>query len=162
MNIFFRNRISKLCNAVSASAATTRDSLSKRLQRIRETDSLLYNKMTDNIEYGRERLKDNVEKEAREEEEETTEQTGENVNLAAAKNEKTLKDANRNFMKSGKAKVDIDIYFYQVNLYIKELINDQLKEIQTANIIMTLWVVWKKSLKVSCYPRPLIVLIYKQ
>ena len=37
---------------------------------VRETVSLLYNRIMDNIEYGRERLKDIVEKEAREEEEE--------------------------------------------------------------------------------------------
>ena len=101
--------------------------------------------MTDSIEYGRERLKENVEKEAREEKEETTEQTKENVNLTEAENEKTLKDAYRSFMKSGKAKGDIDIYFNQINLYIKALIKDQLKEMQTAKIIITLWVVWKKS-----------------
>ena len=47
--------------------------------------------MTDNIEYGRERLKENIEKGAREEEEETTEQTKENVNLTAAKKWKDLK-----------------------------------------------------------------------
>ena len=47
------------------------------------------------------RLKDNLKKEANEVEEETIEQTGENVNLTAAKNEKTLKDANSSFMESG-------------------------------------------------------------
>ena len=54
MNRLFRNRISKLCNAVSTRAAATQDSLSKSLQRISETDSLLYYKMTDKIECGRE------------------------------------------------------------------------------------------------------------
>ena len=48
-----------------------------------------------------ERLKDNLKKEANEVEEETIEQTGENVNLTAAKNGKTLKDANSSFMESG-------------------------------------------------------------
>ena len=50
MNRLFRNRISKLCNAVSARAAATPDSLSKSLQTISETDSVLYYKMTGNIE----------------------------------------------------------------------------------------------------------------
>ena len=54
MNRLFRNRISKLCNAVSARAAATPDSLSKSLQTISETDSVLYYKMTGNIEQGRE------------------------------------------------------------------------------------------------------------
>ena len=71
MNSCMRNTISKLCNAVSAPVAATRDALAERLQSVRETASLLYNRMMDNIEYGRERLKDIVEKEAREEEETT-------------------------------------------------------------------------------------------
>ena len=71
MNSCMRNTISKLCNAVSAPVAATRDALAERLQSVRETVSLLYNRMMDNIEYGRERLKDIVEKEAREEEETT-------------------------------------------------------------------------------------------
>ena len=62
-----RNTISKLYNAVSAPAAATRDTLAERLQSVRETASLLYNKIMDNIGYGRERLKNIVEKEAREE-----------------------------------------------------------------------------------------------
>ena len=72
-----RNTISKLYKAVSAPVATTRDALTERLQSIRETASLLYNRIMDNIGYGRERLKDIIEKEAREEEGETTEQTRE-------------------------------------------------------------------------------------
>ena len=71
MNSCMRNTISKLCNAVSAPVAATRDALAERLQSVRETASLLYNRMMDNIEYERERLKDIVEKEAREEEETT-------------------------------------------------------------------------------------------
>ena len=67
MTSWMRNTISKLYNAVSAPAAATRDTLAERLQSVRETASLLYNKMIDNIGYGRERLKNIVEKEAREE-----------------------------------------------------------------------------------------------
>ena len=72
MNSFLRNTISKLYNAVSAPAAATRDALAERLQSLRETASLLYNRMMENMEYGQQRLKDIVEKEA--EEEETKEQ----------------------------------------------------------------------------------------
>ena len=43
--------------------AATRDALAERLQGIRETASLLYNRMIENMEYGRERLKNIVEKE---------------------------------------------------------------------------------------------------
>ena len=62
MNTFLRNTISKLYNAVSAPVAATRDALAERLQSVRETASLLYNRMMENIGYGPERLKDIVEK----------------------------------------------------------------------------------------------------
>ena len=60
-----RNTISKVYNAVSASVAAT---LAERLQSVRDTASLLYNKIMENMGYGRERLKDIVEKEVEEEE----------------------------------------------------------------------------------------------
>ena len=84
--------------------------------------------MSDNIEYGRERLKDNVQKrgkgrrDRRRREKIWERQTGENVNSTAAKNERTIKDAYRRFAKSGKVKGDIDTYFNQVELHIKVLI----------------------------------------
>ena len=64
-----RNIISKLYNAVSAPVAATRDALTERLQSVRDTASLLYNRMMENMGYGQERLKDIVEKEAEKEEE---------------------------------------------------------------------------------------------
>ena len=67
MNTFLRNTISKLYNAVSAPVTATRDALAERLQSVHETASLLYNRMMENMGYGRERLKDIVEKEAEEE-----------------------------------------------------------------------------------------------
>ena len=66
MDTFLRNTISKLYNAVSAPVAATRNALAERLQSVRETTSLLYNKMMENMGYGRERLKDIAEKEAEE------------------------------------------------------------------------------------------------
>ena len=63
MNAFLRNTISKLYNAVSAPVAATRDALTERLQSVRETASLLYNRMVENMGYGKERLKDITEKE---------------------------------------------------------------------------------------------------
>ena len=61
-----RNAISKLYNALLASLAATQDSLGEGLQSVRETTSLLCNRMMKNMKYGWERLKDIVEKEARE------------------------------------------------------------------------------------------------
>ena len=57
MKTFLRNTISKLYNAVSAPVAATRDALAERLQSVRETASLLYNRMMENMGYGQERLK---------------------------------------------------------------------------------------------------------
>ena len=67
MNTFLRNTISKLCNAVSAPVAATRDALAERLQSARETTSLLYNRMMENMGCGQETLKDIAEKETEEE-----------------------------------------------------------------------------------------------
>ena len=71
MNTFLRNTISKLYNVLSAPVAT-QDALAEILQSVRETTSLLYNRMMENMGYGQqERLKDIVEKEAEEEEQPT-------------------------------------------------------------------------------------------
>ena len=68
MNTFLRHAISKLYNAVSAPVAATGDALAERLQSVRDTASLLYNRMVENMGYGQERLKDIEEKEAEGEE----------------------------------------------------------------------------------------------
>ena len=69
MSTFLRNTFSKLCNTVSAPVAAIRDALAERLQSVRDTTSLLYNRMMENMGYGQqERLKDIVVKEAEEEE----------------------------------------------------------------------------------------------
>ena len=68
MDTFLRNTISKLYSAVSAPVAVTRDALAERLQSVRDTTSLLYNRMVENMGYGQqETSKDIVEKEAEEE-----------------------------------------------------------------------------------------------
>ena len=47
----------------------------------------------------------------------------------------------------GTPKTDIDSYFDQTRPHIKTLIENQLKEMGSAKIIMTLWVIWKKPIK---------------
>ena len=86
MHTFLRNTISKLCNAAWAPMAAAWDALAQRLRSVRETASLLYKKMMENIEYGRQRLKDIVEKEV--EEEAKGQQQEEKVSTAAAKEQK--------------------------------------------------------------------------
>ena len=65
-----KNQISKLYSAVSAPVAATRDPLSERLQSVRDTASLLYNRTMHHIGYGQETLKDIVENAVKEEKEE--------------------------------------------------------------------------------------------
>ena len=85
MNTFLRNTISKLYNGVSAPVVPTGDALADRLQSIRETTSLLYNRTMENMGYGQqERLKDIVEKEAEEEEQQQEEG---NTDLTTDENE---------------------------------------------------------------------------
>ena len=95
-----RNQLTKLYNAVSAPVAATRDALTERLQSVHETASLLYNRMTENMVYGQERLKDIVEKEAEEEEQ----QQEEDIDLKPHEHERVLRGAYRSFMISGTPK----------------------------------------------------------
>ena len=139
-----RNQLTKLYNAVSAPVTITRDALAERLQSVRDTASLLYNRMMENMGYGQERLKDIVEKEA---EEEQQQQQQQDVDLTPHEHERALKGAYRSFVIPGAPKTDIDSYFDQTKPHIKTLIKNQLKEMGSAKIIMTLWVIWKKPIK---------------
>ena len=67
MTSWIRNAISKLYNAVSALVAATLDALAGRLKNVRETASLFYERVMENMKYGRERLRNIAEKEAEEE-----------------------------------------------------------------------------------------------
>ena len=70
-----KNQISKLYNALSAPVAASRDALAERLQSVRDTTSLLYNRTMHHIGYRQETLKDIVENAPKEEEEEPQQQT---------------------------------------------------------------------------------------
>ena len=140
-----KNPLINICNAVSAFVAETRDALVERLQSIRETASLLYNRMVKNMGYEQERLKHIVEKEA-EEDQQQEEGEEEDVDLTPHVHERALKGAYRGFVIPGLPKTDIDSYFYQTKPHIKTLIENQLKEMGSAKVIMTLWVRWKKRI----------------
>ena len=95
--------------------------------------------MVENMGYGQERLKDIVEKEAEEEQQ----QEEEGADLTPHEHERALKGAYRIFVIPGPPKTDIDSYFDQTKPHIKTLIENQLKKMGPAKIIMTLWVRWK-------------------
>ena len=62
--IHFWETNSKLRNAVSTPVAASRGAFVERLQSVRESGYLLYNKIIANMGYGQKKLKDIVEKEA--------------------------------------------------------------------------------------------------
>ena len=80
-------------------------------------------------------MKDIVENKA-----EGEQQQEEDVDLTLHEDGRALKGAYRSFVMPGVPKIDIDSYFDQTKPRIKTLIENQLKEIGPAKIIMTLWV----------------------
>ena len=90
--------------------------------------------MMENMGYGRERLKDIVEKVVEEKQ-----QQEEDVDLTPYEHERAFKGAYKSFVIPGTPKTDIDSYFDQTKPHIKMLIKNQLKEMGSAKIIMTLW-----------------------
>ena len=91
MTSWMKNQLTKLCNAVSAPVAATRDALTERLQSVSETASLLYNRMVENMGYGQETLKDIIEKEAGEGQQHEEEE--EDIDLTPHEHERALKVA---------------------------------------------------------------------
>ena len=53
----------------------------------------------------------------------------------------------RSFRTPGLPKADIDTYIERVKPYIKTLIVEQLKELQSAKVQMHMWVQWKKPVE---------------
>ena len=140
MTSWMKNQLTKLYNVVSAPVAATRDALPERLQGVRETTSLLYNRMMENMGYGQERLKDIVEKEA-----EGEQQQEEDIDLTPHEHERALRKAYIIFVMVNLR--DIDSYSDQAKPQIGTLIEKQLKEMGSAKIIITLWIIWKKPIK---------------
>ena len=85
-------------------------------------------------------LKGDVKAEA---EKENQEEKEEDIDLTPHEHERSLKGAYRSFVIPGTPKIDIDSYFDQTKPHIKTLIKNQVKEMESAKIIMTLWVIWK-------------------
>ena len=82
-----------------------------------------------------------MEKEAQEEQ-----QQEEDIDLTPHGHERALKGAYRCFVIPGIPKTDIDSFFDQTKPHIKTLIKNQLTEMGSAKIIITLWVRCKKRI----------------
>ena len=68
------------------------------------------------------------------------------VDLTRHEHKRALQGEYRSFMIPGSPKTDIDSFFDQEKPHIKTLIKNQLKEMGSAKIIITLWVRWKKPI----------------
>ena len=145
---YFRNAISKLYDAVRAPVATTRDALAQRLQSVRDTVTLLYNRTKERLGYGGETLKDIVEDEAEKQHEEDNEEQ-EKVDLTPQEHETALKGAYRSLQSPGLAKTDVDTYMEQITPYLKTLIKQQIREMGSAKVQLCMWVKWKKTEKIE-------------
>ena len=142
-----KNQLTKSYKLVSAAVTATRDALAERLQSVRKTTSLLYNRMMENMGYGQqERLTGIVQKEAEEEQQQEEEEEAEGIDLTPHEHEIALKGAYRSFVMPGKPKTDIDSHLDQAKQHIGTLIEKQLKELRSAKIIMTVWIIWKKPI----------------
>lgn len=103
--------------------------------------------MMGNIEYGRERLKDILKKEASEDEEKG--RTKEIIDSTATENERALNRAYRSSGIPGVIKADIDSYLDQAKPHTKALTEDQLRKMYSAEVITTLWVKRKELVKLA-------------
>ena len=86
-------------------------------------------------------LKRNVQGEVEKENQEE-----QDVDFTPHEHKRALQGAYRSFVISGAPKINIDSYFDQTKPHIKTLIRNQLKEMWSAKIIMTLWVRRKKPI----------------
>ena len=69
------------------------------------------------------------------------EEEEENIDLTPHEHERALKGVYRSFAIPGTPETEIDSYFDQTRPHIRTLIENQLKEIGSKKIIMTLWVI---------------------
>ena len=106
---WMKNQITDLYNAVSAPVAATRDALSERLQSVRETVTLLYERAKQKLGYGQ-TLKDIAEEQANQEHQ----QTGDNVDLTSMEHERALKEPYKSLGVPRLPKADVDSYIEKV------------------------------------------------
>ena len=124
-----KNRLSKLYDwLINYVPKPIKKAVKKCFLRAKNSISRLY-------DGAKKTLKDIVEKEAEEEQ-----QQEEDVDLTPHEHERVLKGAYRSFVMPGRPKTDNDTYFDQAKPYIKTLMENQLKEMGPAKIIMILWV----------------------
>ena len=123
------------------------DPLTERLKSLRGIPSLLCNIMIANM--GHDKIDQNLNQKTKQRKKGETLQskkrrqkrksirTLEEVKL---EHQRALKEFYKTLIIPGIPKADIDRYLNQVKLHIKPLIKDQLKELTSTKLIMTLWI----------------------
>ena len=100
-----RNQLPKLYNAVSAPVSVTREALAERLQSVRKTVSLLYNRMMENMDDRDWKI--SWEKKQGKKKPRSNSKKKEDIDLTPHEHEKYLKGAYRSFVVPGAPKTDI-------------------------------------------------------
>ena len=143
MNTLLRNTITSLYNTVSAPVAATRDALAERLQSVRETASLVYNRAR--LGYGQ-TLKDVVEEQAEQEHPESQE-PDEDVDLTPQIHEVAMNKAYRSFRSPGLPKADLDSYIERLKPLLKTLVEEQVRELKSVKVQLHMWIRFKKRIE---------------
>ena len=111
-----RNQIAHLYNAVLAPVVATPYAPAKKFQRVRKTVSLLYNRIIDKIEYGRETLKNIVKRQGKRRRTDSRQNR-----LIATEIERASNEAySRRFVLCGLRKAGINGYVNQVKPHISK------------------------------------------
>ena len=122
-------------------------------QEIKNAASKVFSKVKNSMlelhDSAKKTLKGYVEGEARKENQAEEE---EDADLTPHEHERALKGAYRSFVIPGTPKAEIDSYFDQTKPRINK---NQLKEMRSARIIITLWVIWKKAVRLLIGPEDL-------
>ena len=94
-----------------------------------------------------ETLKDIVENTAEEEHQEEEQEN--NADLTPKEHETALKGAFRSFRSPGLPKADVDTYIERITPHIKKLVEEQVGELGSARVQLSMWVKWKKQEEIA-------------
>ena len=100
-----------------------------------------------NIGYGQETLKDIMENTAEEEHQEEEQEN--NTDLTPKEHKTALKGAFRSFRSPGLPKADVDTYNERITPHINKLVEDQVGELGSAKVQLSMWVKWKKQEEIA-------------
>lgn len=143
---FFRNAISAIYNAVSAPVASTTNALTARLQNVRDIISDYYKKIKDEIKKQL-NLHDEIEFEAQEDHIEDVPDNlyEEPADLTPREHKHALHKTFRSFRIPGVKKTDVDSYLALVRPHVEQLIIEQVEDMGSAKVQLSMWIVWKKN-----------------